>query len=55
MVGGCEFSCEPCGVTYLYEADLKQHIERHCIKCLDEFHPKTKLENHVESCKGIMY
>ena len=53
MAEGCEFSCIPCGVAYHHEVDLKQHIERHCIKCFDEFYPKTKLEKHVESCKGI--
>ena len=26
-MGGCGFACEPCGMVYSFEADLKQHFE----------------------------
>ena len=50
--GGCGYACDPCGAVYKYRHHLESHKEKHCIKCYDEFHPKSVLKAHILTCKG---
>ena len=50
----CGYGCEPCGAYYRYEKYLKIHLEKHCIKCCDEFSPKAVLEAHKKTCTGMI-
>ena len=53
--GGCGYACEPCGPVYKYSYQLESHKEKHCIKCYDEFQPKSVLKAHITTCKGYQY
>ena len=52
--GTCGFVCEPCGVAFKFEFHLRNHEERHCTKCCEEFNP-SNLAKHKTTCKGIIY
>ena len=48
----CRIECEPCGIEFEEETELKQHIQKHCTMCGEEFSPKRVLEAHKTTCKG---
>ena len=55
MEGTCDFGCEDCGTYFIDDHHLNVHLQRHCIKCYEEFQPKSVLEAHKKICKGIQY
>ena len=48
----CRIECEPCGIDFEEDYELKSHVQKHCTKCGEEFSPKVVLEAHKTTCKG---
>ena len=48
--GDCVSYCDHCDETFVLEADLKKHKEKHCEKCGKEFSSKKTCETHTAKC-----
>ena len=50
-IGDCVVYCDKCEKTFKEEVDLKNHMEKHCINCDEEFSSVNVLKLHQKKCK----